>query len=351
MSSPIWGYLVADNRSLVRICIPTYNAGETLRETLASVLAQTYTQLDIVIVDNASTDNTIEVANSFGDPRVSVLRNTENIGAERNFTRCIENSAGTYTAIFHADDIYTPQMVEKQVAFLERHPDAGAVFTNASLIDSEGCQVGRYGLDPAHQSADNLYDFRTIMKMIIRRSNFLICPSAMVRTPVYLNDIVEWRGSAFKTSADLDVWLRILQKHRIGILPEPLIRYRISLSQGSALLRARINRADFFLVLDHYLQQRQVKSFLTSDDLRYVSRLERTDRIVRAVNLYLRDDPQRARELCYGLLSHDSLSAACESFRGAATLAAGLLVRAIIALRCRPLGKFLLLRMKRLANK
>jgi glycosyltransferase involved in cell wall biosynthesis len=342
---------VGDNCSLVRICIPTHNAGETLRETLASILAQTYTKLDIVIVDNASTDNTIEIAKSFGDPRVSVLRNTENIGAERNFTRCIDNSAGAYTAIFHADDIYTPQMVEKQVAFLERHPDAGAVFVNATLIDSGGREVGRYGIDSAYQSDDNLYDFRTIMKMIVRHSNFLICPSAMVRTPVYLNDIVEWRGSAFKTSADLDVWLRILQKHRIGILPEPLIRYRISFSQGSALQRARINRADFFLVLDHYLRHPLVKSFLTSDDLRYVARLERTDRIVRAVNLYLRDDPQRARELCCGLLNHDSLSAAWKSFRGAATLAVGLLVRVMVALRYRPLGKFLLLRMKRLANK
>lgn len=335
----------------MRICIPTYNAGNTLRETLASVLAQTYSPLEVIIIDNASTDNTIEVANSINDPRVSVLRNTENIGGERNFTRCIENSAGAYTAIFHADDIYTPQMVEKQVAFLERHPDAGAVFVNASLIDSEGREVGSYGLDPKHQSADNLYDFRRIMKMIMRHSNFLICPSAMVRTPVYLNDIVEWRGSAFKTSADLDVWLRILQKHRIGILPEPLIRYRISLLQGSALLRARTERADLFLVLDHYLQQSNVKSFLTSEDLRYFSRLERTDRIVRAVNLYLHDEPQRARQLCRGLLSLDTFCAARESFRGAATLVAGLLVRIVIKLRWPSLGKFLLIRMKQLADK
>jgi len=342
---------VAESCPLVRICIPTYNAGKTLRETLTSILAQTYTNLSVLIVDNASVDDTVQVAQSFGDARVSVLRSTENIGAERNFTRCIENAAGAYTAIFHADDIYTPHMVEQQVAFMERHADAGAVFVNAALIDADGRQVGCYGLGKAYQSADHLYDFATIMKMILRHSNFLICPSAMVRTPVYLNSIIDWRGYDFNTSADLDVWLRILQKHRIGILPEPLIRYRISLSQGSALLRARTERADLFLVLDHYLQQSKVKAFLTPEDLQNFSRLERTDRIVRAVNLYLRNEPQSARQLCDGLLSQDALYAACESIRGAATLAAGLLVRIMVALQYPPLGKFLLLQMKRLVNK
>ena len=342
---------MTDLHPLVRICIPTYNAGKTLRETLASVLAQTYSPLEVIIIDNASTDDTVEIAKSFGDLRVSILRNIENIGGEANFTRCIEHSAGVYTAIFHADDIYTPNMVAKQVAFLERHPDAGAVFVNAALIDSEGRQVGNYGLNSEHQSNDHLYDLPSIMKMILKYSNFLICPSAMVRTSVYLNDILKWNGNTFKTSADLDVWLRILQKHRIGVLPEPLIRYRISLTHGSALLRARTERADSFLVLDHYLQHSYVQSFLTSEDLRNFSRLERTDRIVRAVNLYLQDETQRARQLCRGLLSLDALSAARDSFRGTATLAVGLLVRVMIELRCPPLGKFLLIRMKQLANK
>jgi glycosyltransferase involved in cell wall biosynthesis len=342
---------VTDIRPLVRICIPTHNAGKTLRETLVSVLAQTYAPLEVMIIDNASTDDTVEVAESFNDPRVSVLRNVENIGGERNFTRCIEQSAGAYTAIFHADDVYMPTMVEKQIAFLELHPDAGAVFVNAALIDSKGHKLGNYGLGAAHQSKDNLYDFTSIMKMILRHSNFLICPSAMVRTSVYRNDIIKWNGDDFKTSADLDVWLRILQKHRIGILPEPLIHYRISLLQGSAMLRARTERADFFLVLDHYLQQTHVLSLLTPDDWRNFSRLERTDRIVRAVNLYLQDEAPRAWQLSQGLLRLDALRAAFESWRGAATLMAGLLVRIMIVLRCPPLGKFLLLRMKRFANK
>ena len=228
---------MSDKSPLVCICIPTYNAANTIRETLTSILTQTYPNLVVHISDNASTDNTLTIIESFNDSRIITHRNIKNIGGEGNFTRCIQLAEGKYTAIFHADDIYEPEMVLSQVAFLENNPEAGAVFTEAFLIDEIGKRIGRIQFPKKIKSNNSLYDFDTLFPAILQQSNFFICPSFMVRTQIYKKEIEVWRGDLFQTAADLDVWLRILQKHLIGHLPNPLINYRISDNHGSAKSR------------------------------------------------------------------------------------------------------------------
>ena len=200
---------MSDKPPLVCICVPTYNAASTVRETLESILAQTYANLVVHVSDNASTDDTLKVIESISDQRITIHRQKENIGGEGNFNRCIQLATGKYTAIFHADDVYEPNMVAKQVAFLEANAKVGAVFTEASLIDDSGKMIGALGLPQGLVSVDCLYDFKTIFKFVLQYSNFLICPSAMARTEVYQQDIRSWRGEIFGTSADLDVWFRI----------------------------------------------------------------------------------------------------------------------------------------------
>ena len=336
---------------LVCICIPTYNAEKTIRETLVSVVNQHYSNLIILVVDNASLDDTLTIVETFADPRISIHRNEVNVGGEGNFNRCIQLARGKYTAIYHADDVYEPEMVARQVAFLEANPDAGAVFTEASLIDDNGKIIGNLVLPKKLVVACQLYDFKTIFKSILKYSNFLICPSAMVRTEVYQKDIKGWKAETFKTSADLDVWLRILQHYTIGILSSRLICYRISLNQYSANLRARTSRSDFFRVMDHYLAQVNVQALLSSKDWRNYARLERTDRIVRALNLYLLGHEQDARVLCEGTMSMDALRAAISDSRGLITLVAGTSLRLFIFLNLSVIGKPLFARMKRLAGK
>src|ERR1035438_397419 len=104
-----------DEPPLVCICLPTYNAALTVRQTLNSILAQTYTNLVVHVSDNASTDDTLKVIESFADSRVKIHRHSINVGGEGNFDRCIQLAEGKYTAIFHSDDIYEPEMVAKQV--------------------------------------------------------------------------------------------------------------------------------------------------------------------------------------------------------------------------------------------
>lgn len=336
---------------LVSICVPAYNAAETIAETLDSILKQSYPNILIHVSENASIDNTLQVLESIDDERIIIHRNAVNVSGEDNFNRCIEIAEGKYTAIFHADDVYETDMVAKQVAFLEAFPEAGAAFTEASLIDENGKSIGEMSMPEGMGSSQRTYDFERILKAVLQYSNFLICPSVMVRTDIYQHEIKGWRGELFRSSADLDLWLRILQKHRIGLLPEKLMRYRISQQQFSARVRFAVERADFFLVTDYYLAQDSVRNMLAVEDLRNYQWLERRDRVMRAVNLLLTDSPKKARKLLYDLLSFDALYSAVKTRRGFLVMILGMYVLFVISIGLTEIGKKPLLYFKRVFGK
>lgn len=336
---------------LVCICIPTYNASGTVRETLESILAQTYPNLVVHISDNASTDRTIEIVSAMADSRVHIHQHEVNVGGEGNFNRCIQLAEGKYTAIFHADDIYELDMVAKQVAFLEANAEAGAVFTEASTIDEMGKRIGQICLPDEIESKCGLYDFNTMFKAVLRHSNFFICPSVMVRTPVYNQEIKYWLGERFKTSADLDVWLRVLLNHPVGYLKEQLMRYRISSDQWSAKVRLATERADFFLVTDHYLAQEFVKSFLTATDMSNYRNLDRRDRVMRAVNIYITGYSRQVNELIVDVFSLEALKSALKSKQGVFVLLVGSYLKLLELLRLNKIGKLSLLYMKNVTRK
>lgn len=277
----------------VTVCVPTYQSEGTLAQTLQSLLAQTYVPLEILVVDNASTDGTVEVVRrlSAGDPRVRIVVNETNLGAEGNFRRCVEVATGDLVAIFHADDLYDRHIVETQVRFLLDHPDAAAVFTDARLIDMNGRVFGerRAPAKLLRERQGGVYTFLPVFRSILRHHNFLMTPSAMVRRDLYRR-LRLFESTLFGSSADLDVWLQILAQAPVGILAEPLMSYRISPQQGSVtLIRDRTDRADFFKVLDFYLDDPAVAGAMTLQDRRNYRWLDKADRVARALAQAERD--------------------------------------------------------------
>lgn len=336
---------------LVCICIPTYNAEKTVAATLRSVLCQTYRNLVIHVVDNCSTDGTASVVEGFEDDRITLHRHSVNVGGEGNFNRCIALAQGKYTAIYHADDLYEPGMVAAQVTFLEQYPQAGAVFTQALLIDEEDRVIGTLEKPKTLAAGGPLQHFPEVFKAILERSNFLICPSVMVRTSVYQEEIKGWRGELFGSSADLDIWLRLLQRGPVGILSEATMRYRISQNQWSANVRADTGPAAFFSVIEYYLAQPDVRRLLTAGDLTNYERLKSRDKVMRAVNALLQDKPEQATALCPNVFSARVLVAALRTRRGRVVLALSLYLKVMLALRCYRLAKISLVHVKRMANK
>ncbi|MHB8122734.1 MAG: glycosyltransferase family 2 protein [Desulfuromonadaceae bacterium] len=297
-----------DGTPAVTIFLPVYNAATTIGVTLESILAQTYRNIRVVVLDNASSDTTRDVVSSFAerDHRLELLTYTENVGFEGNCSRCLQMATGDYTAIYHADDIYEPWIVEREVAFLETHPEIGAVFTQASYIDATGTFI-RDGVPLGGISEEppscTIYDFPMAFNKLLRETNFFICPSAMVRSPIYRDHVQVW-DERFGASADLWVWLRILQKFKVGILHEPLMRYRLSASQGSVQVNyLRTEKSPFNQVVEHYLENPEVRQIAERSALDTYEIHALRDRLKRSRAALMAGKPELAQDLSQGAWS------------------------------------------------
>jgi glycosyltransferase involved in cell wall biosynthesis len=324
----------------VSICIPTYNSATTLGATLNSILSQTYQDLEILVVDNASEDNTVQVARQFVDPRIRIYKNETNLGGEGNFNQCIALAKGEYIAIYHSDDIYLNTMVARQVDFLERYADVGCVFTEAIIIDDDDVETGAI-LFPKELKArgESSLGICHLMRMLLRHANFLICPSVMVRRTVYEAGINGWRGELFRSSADLDVWLRIAKSYGVGFLPETLMKYRVGITQYSEKVRYQTDPADFFLVMDHYLKDEDLHALLRTVDLRNYRRLQRRDLVMRAANLFLLGRFTESTKLLSSFLTRNTLYESVFDKRSVIVLFLFFYLRLVNISFCRQVGQ------------
>src|SRR5262249_25629488 len=130
---------------LVSIIVPAFNASAHLRQSLDSILNQSYKPIDVLVMDDASTDRTADIAQSYGPP-IRYYRQPPNRGIYGNVNDAILKVSGKYVAVYHADDIYDPAIVEREVGFLERYPEAGVVFSSMTMVDADGRIEGQLTL-------------------------------------------------------------------------------------------------------------------------------------------------------------------------------------------------------------
>jgi len=290
------------NNPLVTICIPHYNNKETISETLDSILNQIYKNIIIKVFDNASTDNSMEILKDYEKryENIQVFQNEVNIGGEANFTKCIENLEGEYGAIFHADDVYLPDMISKQVAFLEKYEECTAVSTYGYVINEESKVLGMRPIPLKFTlEKDNIIQGEfELLQDLLEYGNFITCPSVMGRVGVYKEKIRFWNGSNYKTSADLDVWLRFAEYGSFGIISEPLIMYRKSLSSFSYKdMQTRTDKNNMFLVLDAYMKK--YSDFLSAKDMVRYDFLLCKDNVNRTINSMLQNKKSNFQIRCF----------------------------------------------------
>lgn len=217
---------------LVSIGIPTYNGAKYLRESVESVLAQTFTDFEIVLIDDLSNDNTWLIAEEYArkDPRVSAVRNDRRLGLVANFNRCIELTKGRYVCVWHQDDVMMPQNIEKKVALLEANSQVGFVHSNVLMIDRQGQVLGE------HWELDSRQDYvcagrEFFLKMIQPDKNYVCCPAVLARRECY-EKFGNFRPELF-FACDLELWMRFSLYYDVGCLAEPLIRFRRHMASES----------------------------------------------------------------------------------------------------------------------
>lgn len=280
---------------LVSIIVPVFNGERYLRESLDSILAQTYPNIEVLVMDDCSTDRTAEIVASYS-PRAQSIRQTANRGIYGNANDGIARARGKYIAVYHADDVYLPTIVEREVDFLEKHPQAGAVFCLDIFIDPEGREEGRLHLVPEVRGGKPL-DYPVVLNALLKYKNrFLMCPGAMVRASVY-HDLGGYRDREFRNTSDLEMWLRIARKYPIGILEEHLFRYRFG--HGNSAQRYHQTRTEperYFQIMDLYLSMEEGRS-ATREALAGYEAHRNEDRLKRVINCYLQGNLPEARRI------------------------------------------------------
>ena len=282
----------------VTICVPAHNAGRTLGRTLDSLLAQDYPAATIVVSDSRSTDDTAQIAQSFAARGVRYVYNPgEDNLSEANWNYALSLVDSPLVALYHADDLYAPTMVSRQVAFLETHPEVGSVFTMSQKID-EADRPNRMGITrlPDELRGQACFDFPTLFNAILKYTDFISTPTLLTRREMLA--AVGGFDYQFVSAADLDLWLRMAQHCPVGIIDEPLHMYRISAQQGSAQMeKTRTFESHYFGVMDHYLSMLDVRALARPDALAFYEMQRSIDRVKRAMILLGQDQAATARAL------------------------------------------------------
>lgn len=146
----------------VSVCIPTFNRAHFLPDAIASVLAQTYRDFELIISDNASSDRTQELLASYSDPRIRVHRNAANIGLVGNFRRCFELARGEYAVILGSDDYWDPVLLARLLPLLDEHPRVLLAQSGGTIVTQEK-QPLRTHILPLERITPGLEYFRRIM--------------------------------------------------------------------------------------------------------------------------------------------------------------------------------------------
>jgi len=282
------------SRPLVTVVVPVYNGARYLRESLDSIVGQTYAPTEIIVLDDASTDETPTIIASFAG-RVRHVRHPRNMGQFPNINAGIAMAAGELVSVYHADDVYEPTIVERSAAFLESHPEAGAVFSLDVFIDAQGREYGRLELPP-EMRGQRILTFRDVVNAVLLRKNrFLRTPGAMVRRRVY--ESVGGFLDTFGIAGDFEMWLRIARRYPLGLLDEYLFRYRHfhgNLSHHYQYLRTSPD--SFFAVMDRYLAE-GARAVATDSALAAYEGHRAEEVLMNAVNLYISGDVGSARRL------------------------------------------------------
>lgn len=196
---------------LVSIIMPSYNTAKFISETIESVSAQTYPNWELIIVDDCSTDNTNEVVKSFLlDDRIKYIKNEKNSGAAVSRNRALREAKGKWVAFLDSDDLWLPEKLEKQIAFMEKN-DYHFSYTNYIEIDEFSIPNGQVITGPKKVTRHGMYDYC-----------WMGCLTVMYDTEtVGLIQIAD-----IKKNNDYAMWLKVCSKADCYLLDETLAKYR-----------------------------------------------------------------------------------------------------------------------------
>ncbi len=201
---------------LISVIIPVYNGARTIRETISSVLAQSFEDLEIIVINDGSTDNTAEILANLPNPKIKVY-SFPNAGPSASRNRGFRLSAGNYIAYLDADDLWAKDKLKKQFQALQQHPAAGVAYCWTHHIDESGQFVRPGG---KHQAEGNVMGHLLLNNILEHGSNPLIRRQAVAEVGGF--------DETLRTAEDWDFYIRLAARYEFVVVKKPLIYYRQS---------------------------------------------------------------------------------------------------------------------------
>ncbi|MFA6922779.1 MAG: glycosyltransferase [Bacteroidales bacterium] len=215
---------MTENIPDITVLMPVYNCEKYIKESVESILNQTFVNFEFLIINDASTDNTRNIISSYNDKRIILIDNNENIGLSKSLNKGIEIAKGKYIARMDADDISLPTRLEKQFYFLNNNIEYCLVAAKIIGINEKSKETSMWDNDNNNITYRDIYYF-------LPKANCIAHPTVLIRKEI----LIEYKYSEKPYfSQDWDLWLRLISdKKKIAKLDEVLLKYRVHNSSVS----------------------------------------------------------------------------------------------------------------------
>jgi glycosyltransferase involved in cell wall biosynthesis len=217
---------------LITVIMPVYNAQSFLKDSIESILNQTYSNFEFLVFNDASTDSSLEIIQSYRDSRIKCIDSPLNSGYVHHLNRGLKMARGKYIARMDADDISLPERFQYQFNLMESNPSIVLCGTDINFIGSRKGRV-RFPIDHAD-----------IVTQFILKGNAIAHPSVMMRTSVIHQFNIEYDQS-LEPAEDYDMWVRLSSFGTIVNIPEPMLQYRVHDNNESIIKKEKQEQAVF----------------------------------------------------------------------------------------------------------
>lgn len=227
----------------ISVLMPVYNGERYLREAIDSILGQTFPDFEFIVVNDGSTDGTVDIVRSYRDPRIRFVENETNLGLVRSLNNGVDLAEGAYLARMDCDDVSLPERLAVQAAFLDAHPSIGVCGTWARTIDEHGRIIGK--VRPLSGAA---------IHRLFWRPSPILHPTSMIRTKL----LKESKYSPdFPHAEDYELWLRLYARTGFRNLDRYLLHYRIH-KAGIGSTKRELQLANSYRAFNAFLSHEKI---------------------------------------------------------------------------------------------